>query len=228
MVQVADGPQAGASGTSASNGIFEIQGTATGPATLRAVKTGFTPITKNAAWVPAIDQSLVSVLLDLVGPSLVVEPGNYTVTVTLDRATSADGAVPCSGYPDALLTRRYPATIASTQSSTFFLVNLNPPESVGFALGVAGSFLGFTIDAPEIWEILPNNTYLEIAGRAPTAEPATSTGSVITIPFSGSFEYCALTSPMGLYNNCFTTPRDERIVYAQCVSDHDSMVLTKR
>jgi hypothetical protein len=164
----------------------------------------------------------------------VIEPGTYTISVTADHATSSDGAAPCNGFPDAFLTRSYPATITSTQSRSFFLVTLqlnNPApysSSVGFGLGVAGNAVGFTIDGPDISEILPNNTYLEITGSSPTDVQATATGSVITIPFSGSFEYCALTSPMGRLNNCFTTPADQKVAYAQCLSTHDTMVLTRR
>jgi hypothetical protein len=33
--------------------------------------------------------------------------------------------------------------------------------------------------------------------------------------FAGSFEYCALKSAMGRANNCFTTPGDQKIAYAQ-------------
>jgi hypothetical protein len=100
--------------------------------------------------------------------------------------------------------------------------------SMGFGLDIAGSAVGFTIDGPAISEILPAFTYLEITGTAPTDVPATSTGSSISIPFSGSFEYCALKSPMGSRNNCFTTPADQKLAYAQCLSPHDVMVLTRR
>ena len=60
---------------------------------------------------------------------------------------------------------------------------------MGFGMGIAGNAVGFTIDGPDISEILPGYTYLEISGSAPTDVPATFTGSGISIPFSGSFEY---------------------------------------
>jgi hypothetical protein len=235
-VEVADGSQAGASTISTDGGIFEISGMSTGSVTLRATKDGFSTTTESAAWRPASDRELVTVILELLGPSLDVEPGNYTISVTADRTTSYDGAAACSGYPDAFLTRSYTATIASqpTHPRSLFIATLqlnNPAPfitSMGFGLGIAGNAVGFTIDDPEIWEVLPSYTYLEIAGSAPTNAPATSTGSGISIPFSGSFEYCALKSPMGVQNNCFTTPADQKIAYAQCLSTHDVMVLTKR
>ena len=100
--------------------------------------------------------------------------------------------------------------------------------SSAFALGVAGGAIGFTIDGPAIVEALPGYGYLEITGSAPTGVPATGTSTAISIPVSGSFAYCALNSPMGSGNNCFTTPADQRTAYAQCLSDHDLMVLTRR
>ena len=133
--------------------------------------------------------------MEPLGPSLGLEPGDYTISVTADRATSTDGSAACSGFPDALLTRSYTATIASdpTQPSLVFqaTLQLNNPApfitSMGFGLGIAGNAVGFTIDGPAISEILPGYTYLEIIGSAPTDVPATSTGSGISIPFSGSF-----------------------------------------
>ena len=148
------------------------------------------------------------------------------ITVTSDRATSRDGAAACAGFPDALLTRSYSATIAPSpsRSSTLFSVSL---LSMDFALDVAGNAIGFTIDGPVISEALPGLTYVEIAGTASTAVPATVTASGIAVPFSGSFVYCRLTSPMGPHN-CLTAPAEQKTAFAQCLSDRDLMVLTRR
>ena len=234
-VKVADGPQAGASAISADSGIFEVSGTSTGSVTLRSTKDGFSTTTQKASWRPASDRGLVTVIMEPLGPSLGLEPGDYTISVTADRATSTDGSAACSGFPDALLTRSYTATIASdpTYPRVFQVtLQLNNPApfitSMGFGLGIAGSAVGFTIDGPAISEILAGYTYLEIIGSAPIDVPATSTGSGISIPFSGSFVYCALKSPMGIRNNCFLTPADQKIAYAQCLSTHAVMVLSKR
>lgn len=161
-----------------------------------------------------------------VSSSLNLEPGSYTITVASDRSTSTDGTAPCAGFPDALLTRSYTATIAPlpSHSSTLFSVSL---QSIGFALEVAGHAIGFTIDGPIISEALPGLAYVEIAGTASTAVPATVTASGIAVPFSGSFVYCRLTSPMGPHN-CLTTPAEQKTAFAQCLSDRDLMVLTRR
>ena len=234
-VEIVDGQQAGASATS-TDGIFEIPGTLTGAVTLRATKDGLATTTQSASWRAAGDGSLVTIIMEPLGTSLQIEPGDYTISITTDRATSRDGAAACGSLPDGFLTRSYPATITSQSAHprSMFIATLqtnNPPpfvRSVGFGLGVAGDVAGFTIDGPAIVETLPNFTYLEITGSAPTDAPATSIGSSIRIPFAGSFEYCALKSSMGLQNNCFTTPADQKIAWAQCLSTRDVMVLTKR
>jgi hypothetical protein len=235
-VEVADGPQAGASAITTTGGIFEISGMSTGSVTLRTTKAGFSTTTQSASWRPASDRGLVTVILEPIAPSLDVEPGHYTISVTADRTTSHDGAAACSGFPDAFLTRSYSATIASQpthlRSLFFATLQLNNPApfitSMSFGVGIAGNAVGFTIDDPDISEILPGYTYLEISGLAPTDVLASSTGSGMSIPFSGSFAYCALKSPMGVQSNCFTTPAGQKIAYAQCLSTHDVMVLTKR
>ena len=92
MVEVADGPQAGASAISTDSGIFEISGTSTGSVMLRTSKDGSSTATQNASWRPAGGGRLVTVTLESLGPSLGVEPGNYSISVTANRATSRDGA----------------------------------------------------------------------------------------------------------------------------------------
>ena len=162
-----------------------------------------------------------------VSSSLNLEPGLLsTITVASDRSTSTDGAAPCAGFPDALLTRSYSATIAPSpsRSSTQFSVRL---LSIDFALDIAGTAIGFTIDGPIISEALPGLEYVEIAGTASTAVPATITASGIAVPFSGSFVYCGLTSPMGPHN-CLTAPAEQKTAFAQCLSYRDLMVLTRR
>ena len=85
-VEVADGPQAGASAISTNQGNFEVSGTSAGSVTLRATKDGFSTATKSASWRAASDRQLVTMILEPLGPSLGIEPGNYTISVTADRA----------------------------------------------------------------------------------------------------------------------------------------------
>lgn len=234
-VEVTDGPQAGLSAISAEDGAFEISGTSTGTLTLRTTKDGFMTTTQSGSWRPVTDHQLVTVIMEPLGASLGLEPGNYTISLTADRSTSRDGAA-CSGFPDAFLTRSYAATITpqSTHARSLFsvILQLNNPApfvaAMGFGLGIAGNAVGFTIDGPAISEVLPDYTYLEISGSARPDVAATSTASGISVPFSGSFQYCVLKSAMDVHNNCFLTPVDQKIAYAQCLSSDARMLLSKR
>ena len=92
---------------------------------------------------------------------------------------------------------------------------------------MAGNHLRFEIDGPAFFEHFPPFTYLEIAGSGGTSVE-TSTPSTISIPFSGSFEYCTLKSERGRNNNCYTTPADQKVTYSRCLSQNDQMILTRR
>jgi hypothetical protein len=194
---------------------------------LRAEKDGFASETRQAGWQPAGASTLEVFRLEAVEAPFPIEPGTYTVTVTNDIASARDLSAPCAGFPSDLVSRTYAATIAADAAHprTFFLVSMN---GMGFGLGVAGPDVGFTIDGPAIVEALPGFRYLWITGTAPTTERPSATGSVTTIPFAGSFEYCQLKSAMPIGLNCFTTPATDRIDYHQCWSAHDTMVFRKR
>ena len=145
----------------------------------------------------------------------------------VDAAISPDGK-----FMAFLSDRAGPFDVWLNQVGTDEFVNVTKGKitlapAVIRRLGFTGdNTVGFTIDGPAISEILPGYTYLEITGSAPTDVPATPTRSGISIPFSGSFVYCALKSP--IHNNSFLSPADQRIAYAQCLSTHDVMVLSKR
>jgi hypothetical protein len=99
-----------------------------------------------------------------------------------------------------------------------------------FAFRVAGQFVGFEIQNSWGWDWIeewPGFRYLMIEGTAPTSEPATATGSSITIPFFGGFEYCQLKSALG-QPTCRQVPAEQLIEYRWCSSRHDTMVFTKR
>jgi hypothetical protein len=99
--------------------------------------------------------------------------------------------------------------------------------SFGFGLGVVGNYLAFTIDGPAFFERLPSFTYLEIAGTGGGSIDTSATDS-LSIPFSGSFEYCTLKSEMGRSSNCYTTSAEEKLAYHQCLSNNDLMILKRR
>ena len=228
-VEIVDGALAGTSVVTDQDGHFAFNATASGAVTLRASKDGYKVLTMVKTWQP-VDPHVYTAFvawLEPIAASLSIPLGAYTMTLVGDSS--------CTAVPRELLTRTYSAVVSPQAGQThIFDVEVSGPTlpSFGFGLGVAGSVVGFTIDGPTFSEALPQFTYVEIAGNAPLGPPApppTSTGSTITIPFSGSFEYCVLTGPMGRNNNCFTTPPAQRVAYGQCGFDTVSlMILTQR
>ena len=205
-VEIVDGPQAGASVTTDTAGQFSFSGTFIGAVTFRATKEGYLIATQTLDLSVSRHSCCISFSLKSLNPSLTLEAGTYTLTVTADNA--------CKDIPSDLRTRTYTATImpARDHPNTLYLVDVTGLflSSFGFAIGVAGNYLAFTIDGPAFSEHLSAFTYLEIAG-AGGASLETSSVSTISIPFSGSFESCVLRSEMSPYSNCFTTPADQKI-----------------
>lgn len=154
-----------------------------------------------------------------------IAPGDYVLTVATDAA--------CLDIPAELRTRTYAATLkaSTTRPNMQFLVDVSGGSLAtpfGFALDVAGSDVGFTIDGPAFRERFPSFTYLEISGRAPTGVAATATGRSISIPFSGSVEYCILKSEMRADANCSNTAPDQKIAASQCLANSHRLILTPR
>ena len=225
---ILDGPLANTSVLTGPDGDFKVAGNTStvGSVSVRVSKEGMTPRTVTLMW-QLPNTSRVSVYLEPVESALSLTPGNYTITLIGDRLTATDGAAACQGFPEELLTRSYPATVSAVQPSMFG-VEVSGQFPFGFGLGIAGNVIGFTIDGPVFSESLPGFVYLAIAGTAPAEALPTATGSTLTIPFQGSFEYCQLRSAMSPFRNCFTTPPAERIAYNQCFSSKDLMVLAKQ
>jgi Carboxypeptidase regulatory-like domain len=229
-VEIVDGSQAGASTTTDAGGHFSFSGASfVDGIKFRATRDGYAGVTVSGplqfSW-PSPVAYLAITLESLVSP-VKIEAGNYALTVVADKA--------CTDIPGDLRTRTYAATIAPAPPTsglppnTRYFVEVSGPSlsTFGFGIGVAGNDLRFEIDGPAFFEHLPPFTYLEIAGAGGTSVE-TPTVSTISIPFSGSFQYCDLKSEMGRSNNCYTTPVDQKIAYAQCLSMNDRMILTRR
>jgi hypothetical protein len=225
-VEVVDGSHAGEFAVSEAEGRFSFsQGHYVDGIRFRAAKEGYVTATLSGPlqfpWPSAV--AYLNITLDSVAAPAKIEPGAYTLTVI--------AASTCTGIPDELRTRTYSATIGPSRDrpNTLYLVDVTGPTVApfGFGIGVAGNDLAWTIDGPAFVEHIPPFTYLEIAGSGSTSLDASLT-STIAFPFSGSFEYCVLRSEMGRTNNCYTTPADQKVADAQCVSQGDRMVLTRR
>jgi hypothetical protein len=225
-VGIVDGSQAGASAVSDTGGRFSFSGGEyVDGIKFRASKDGYvsTTVSVPLQFPSPSAVAYISITLESVAAPLKIEPGAYTLTLIADSA--------CADIPSDLRTRSYSATIAASRDrpNSLYSVDVSGPTlgGFGFGIGVAGNDLAFTIDGPAFFEHLPAFTYLEIAGSGETSVNTSSTSS-ITIPFSGSFQYCVLKSEMSRTNNCYTTPADQRIAYSQCLSQNDRMVLTRR
>ena len=257
VVLILDGPQAGASTSADERGQFEFVSTASGAVRLRASRDGFEPATIATEWQPSDGSFYptrggiaIHFNLRALEPALPITPGSYTLTVTSDRSTATGSQrASCTGFPADLLSRTYEASISIWSPPTDdFLVEFASPtltNSPGatcrgpatsprrgcFTFRVAGQFVGFEIENGWGWdwiEELPGfHQYLTIGGTAPTSEPATSTETSITIPFSGTFEYCELKSNLGGHS-CSQVPAEQVVEYRSCSSRHDTMVFTKR
>ncbi len=116
----------------------------------------------------------------------------------------------------------------SADSRSYVRADDRPLHYAGlFSFTIAGRFVGFEMDEG-IPEDLPGFRFLNIGGAAPTTEPAIATASSVSIPFFGEFRYCELKSPRGIYNDCSQVPAEQIADYHSCISDHATMVFTKR
>ena len=229
-VETVDGSEAGVSVITDANGRFLFSGGMYADGIkFRATKDGYTTKTVTGPlqfpWPSAV--AYLNITLESLAPPVKIEPGDYTLTVVADKS--------CTDIPSAFRSRTYDATItlappaAGLQPNTHYDVEVSGPSlsPFGFGIGVAGNYLQFEIDGPAFSESFDPFTYLEIAGVGGTTVEKRAV-TTLSIPFSGSFEYCLLKSEMGGYNNCYTTPADQKIAHAQCLSMNDQMILQRR
>jgi hypothetical protein len=226
-VGIVDGSQAGASAVSDTEGRFAFSGGEyVNGIRFRASKDGYvsTTVSGPLQFSPASTVAFIPIRLESVEAPVKIEAGAYTLTLIADSA--------CADIPSELRTRSYSATINVPRDHPNWGYNVDVSGPTlgnfgGFGLGVAGHDVAFKIDGPAFNEHFPPFTYLEIFGQGHTSVE-TSSPSSITIPFSGNFQYCVLNSEMSRTKNCYTTPAHQRIAYAQCLSQNDLMVFTRR
>ena len=229
-VEIVDGLHAGASVTSEAEGGFSFTGGQfVDGIKFRATKDGYVSATVSGPlqfpWPSAVAH--LTITLQSLAPPVKIEAGDYALTLVANNA--------CTDIPSDLRTRTYNAIITPAPSSSGLPSNTRYDVAVsgpllspfGFGIGVASNHLRFEIDGPAFFEHVSPFTYLEIAGSGGT-DVDTSTVSTVSIPFSGSFEYCVLKSAMDRNNNCYTTPADQKVTYKQCRSQNDQMILARR
>jgi hypothetical protein len=237
-VTVIDGPLAGTTVVTDEAGRFELKGMAQGIVTLRAAHDGFEPKAQALTWQPASSPREIDAILWLesVEPPVRLDPGEYTLTVSIDLSTATGHPnipqAPCAGFPGDLASRTYRATISETaypDSQYNRSLTVAAPTGVygGTAFSIAGRFVGFEMD-DGIYNDLPEFRFLKIGGTAPSAAPAVDNGASISIPFLGEFRYCRLKSARGIYNDCSQMPSELIVDYHSCASDHVTMLFTRK
>jgi hypothetical protein len=204
-VEVIDGPLAGESASTDGAGRFDLPGTFSYAATVRAAKEGYVPSTKSyQARTPG--RQAIDLVLELTTPSVNIA-GEYVVTLMADAS--------CSGeLPDAARTRTYTVVIGSLSNSpgqyqavlsgaTFFPVRGDDQ----FLISVAGTDASFFFGAPyddgsSIVEQLAPSTYLAIWGGASLSVG----GPTIAGPLNGGFEYCPSPAPFTAVGGLYRCP----------------------
>jgi len=225
-VAVVDGPQAGTSTTTDTNGLFSLSGTFDSSTRFSAEMEGYIAVTRTWTQCATCSIPWLSFALELPTPPVAVA-GEYTVTFIADNA--------CTDVPPEWRSRTYPATMAPyPQSSgrpadTTFELTLNEGTFLSglntILVGVAGDAITmwFGGDGPYVVEEVAPNTYLAFDGAIEVV--ATAPVRSITASFTGWFDYCALSAPMGQYYNC---PAGRALARSECQSSNHQLIVTRR
>jgi hypothetical protein len=225
-VAAVDGPSAGTSTTTDTNGLFSLAGTFDSSTRFSAEMEGY--ITATGTWTQCATCAIpwLGFTLALPTPPVAVA-GEYTVTFIADNA--------CTDVPAEWRSRTYPATMAPyPQSSgrpvdTAFELTLNEGTFLGgldtIYVGVAGDAIAmwFGGEGPYVVEEVAPNTYLGFDGAIEVV--ATAPVRSITASFTGWVDYCALSAPMGQYYNC---PAERALARSECQSSNHQLIVTRR
>jgi hypothetical protein len=199
-IEVIDGPQAGMSTESDSQGRFWLTGAFDDTTRFVATKEGHLPATSVLGPFCAACHPNRWLYFTLEEPTPPPDlSGHWEVTFTTDAA--------CTDMPSELRTRSYDATIALSPPASnpdarwLFVVKMdNVPflsDYKEFHIAAAGSYLGFPEnDGPVLVEQLDPTTYLSFnaLGYMNGGVTGASAGAIITTGFD-SAEYCVLTTP---------------------------------
>ncbi|WP_257724531.1 carboxypeptidase-like regulatory domain-containing protein [Luteitalea pratensis] len=235
LIAALDGPQAGTTHLTDETGKFELTGGPAGSVTVRVSRDGFTARTQVISWEPtnSSQRSYIPVWLDSLESPKGLEPGEYTLTLTIDLAAARgfNSKAPCAGFPEEFASRSYAVTITPTPYSAAYnwLVRSDYHALLGhdlFVFAVAGQFVGLGFEEP-FTEELPGLRHVRIGGSdRGTVAAATTIGSTVSVSYEGSFEYCQ-TKSYGS-RNCWHEPADQVVAYHACWSDRATMTFKKR
>ena len=242
VVTILDGPLAGTTSRSNDAGRFEFRGGSPGRITLGATRDGFQPQTATAEWLPIGLDAVVGVPFWLESLELPIglEPGTYTLAVTVDLATARDWKerpdTTCAGFPVALASRSYRAEIKEAPRPGHYTHSVTAEDPTLrwrdlFMFFVAGSHVGFEMEGgvnAGIYEDFPGFRYLEIGGFTKRTQPAVREGSSVSVPFEGAISYCHLKSPRGANEDCYQVPAEQILEFHVCMSDQLTLTFTNR
>jgi hypothetical protein len=227
-VTVLDGAQAGATTTSNEVGKFAFTGAFTVPTTLKVVKDGYITATVTARSNGSSGAIWAYVMLDAVARPVDLV-GDYTLTIVADSA--------CTGIPNELQTRNWPASIgitsgSNTQPGTSLTLAVSGGSFLAnqdrFPIGVSGGDVTFSVYSGEeevgLVEKIAAGTFLAIGGSSLVSIDSGPVAK-ISAPFWGAIDYCALQSDTGWNYQCNSGPQT---AYAHCESTQHQMILTRR
>ncbi len=234
-VRVLDGPLVGTTVVSDVSGRFRLSSKEFGTVAFEIALDGFKTLTHRAQWQPTVNGAIDVIRLEsLEGSRVPLDPGDYSVTISMDFATARDFGTlpPCAGFPRDLASRTFNATVTTEPHGRFDrLLLLNSPTVFSnwlLGLLIGERFVGFEIEAP-LTEELSGFRYLNVMGYAPTDEPAVVSETEITISFGALFQYCELTSPARRgWENCQHVPAEQMVKFHACASNSARMVFTRR
>ena len=233
LVAVVNGSRAGMTQVTDASGVVQLRIPPDPPLIIRASKEGFQSKTETVSGQSVGGNPRFYVWLDSSEPPVELEPGDYTLTLSIDLSTATTWMpqAPCAGFPVEFASRNYRVTITESSSPWAIYNRVVTADTstltwpVLFAFGVTGQFVGFEWDDP-LTEALPEFRNVMIGGSAPTAEPAVAAGASVSVPFHGSFEYCQ--TKFGHAFSCWHQPAERIIAFHSCSSGHATMVFTRR
>jgi hypothetical protein len=236
-VEVTDGARAGTSTTTNAMGAYSMPGEFVGAkVTITASKTSY--IASSVVGTPYNSNRGSPLTLSLVTyftlQSTTASPdfsGDYLLTLAPSSS--------CNPLPADIGIRTYSARIKST-SLYSFVGTINDAALVGgyntFYIAVAGDFVsvgvasGYDSEYPGIVESLGEKGYWAISGDGGASTSAGSSG--ITVPLSGSVEYCprdrALVIGNGGLGNQYQCSHATPVTAVTCTATNHMLTLTKQ
>jgi hypothetical protein len=223
-VQLSDDANTRLETTSDGSGRFAFAGTFTSRVTVTADKNGFRSGTTTVDLRFANGRPVTTGFTLARTENVTLQTGPYALTMV--------AASECRDIPDDLRTRTYDAVVTAKGSSgSQYNVTPKAPglfSSDGFSIGIAGDYVVISADEFTLYEEQPSPfASLQIYGGV-EAHVEGSILSALSVPFDGTFSYCALKGPKtSNFYSCFQ-PNAEVAVASDCQSKNHRLILQAR